>query len=225
MPDVSAWTLVGPIVGMTAMVFSSIRLFNKYSDLVLAHDDLKDEVRELRRNALAGDNWQEMMPFPLDDARQVVVFNDRVPTEQDRISGECPVVWISVEHQRTWMSIPDAPGRWHEQTHRDPEGYNHHFAVTMGDQFIYIHASEHPGLRELVDAITQHSGPEPLREPQAVRTARGLPNVVARLFDSAGGDNCTSWADMVRGSITGTTTRRARRAGPQGAGPRPINLE
>lgn len=224
MGDVSAWALIGPVIGMAAMMVSGFKLLNKYSDLVLKHGELETEVKELRRNALAGDNWQEMLPFPFDDASQVIVINNRVPTEEDRIDADVPVIWLSMDHQRSWTAVPPQPGVWHENTHRDDQGYNHFFAITVGDQFIYVHTSEHAGLRRLVDAI-MHNTDSRITDHELVEIARNQPDVVSRLLDSAGGDGCTSWRDMVTGSQQGRTPPRSPRRAPDHDRPRPINLD
>lgn len=222
MGDVSAWAMIGPVIGMAAMMVSGFKLLNKYSDLVLRHGELETEVKELRRRNLAGDNWQEMLPFPFDDASQVIVINNRVPTDQDKIdAADVPVIWLSMDHQRSWSTAE--PGMWTENTHRDEQGNNHFFAITAGDQFLYIHTSEHPGLCALVQGITR--GGERITDPVLVGTARNLPDVVGRLLDSAGGDGCTSWRDMVASSRQGRTARSPVRRAPEGDRPRPINLD
>lgn len=220
MGEVSAWIVIGPVIAMGMMTFSGFRLLEKYRDLVFRHGSLEVEVKELRRRNMAGDNWQEMLPFPFDDASQVIVINNRVPTDQDKIDAEVPVIWLSMDHQRSWTAVPATPGQWHENTHCDDQGYNHFYAITAGDQFIYIHTSEHPGLRRLTDTIVNSDGHR-IEERTIVQTARDLPNVVSRLLDSAGGDNCTSWQDMVAGSKQG---RLPGRRTPDGDRPRPINL-
>lgn len=178
---VPALALIGPVIGMLAMGFSGMRLLKRHGDLIQRHGALEREVTRLRGNAMAGYDWQEMMPFACDDAKMIGVFSDRTPTDQDRISAGCQVVWIKLPTSQVWKSTE--PGVWVDAgTGRHYDRENDCFvAITPDDDFLFMHGGHYPGFRELIEYITSGS-PDGLRQND--ERARGINPMPFILMDA-----------------------------------------
>jgi hypothetical protein len=222
MGDVSAWLVMGLVIATGMTVYSGVGILGKYRALLMKCGQQEAELKDLRDRNVAGENWRHTMPLAFEDAKQVIVVSDREPTDQDMIDTDVPVIWLSVEHQRSWSALPQPHvGQWNENTFRDTEGYNHFFAITAADQFIYVHTSEHAGLSRLVRAMTGEVGSR-IDDPVLLRIARETPDVVNRLMDSAGGTNCKTWSETMNNTQQGYISARRLPVRPS---TRQINLD
>lgn len=183
---ISAWMLVGPVIGMLVLAVSSVRMMKRYGDTILKVEDLE---RALRR-AQSGGN--DTMPLPLADAEAAIFMIDRVPEDgPDFQLGHMahPVIWMHPRLQRSWRWNNDGE-HWIENTDNPQGDCNHLVFATDSSTFGYAMTAHVPGIRQTMRSIaSENTSPD-----EVTALVASLPDPVVTAMNRTSGSN--EWSEV-----------------------------
>lgn len=242
MADVSAYYLVGPVIGMVLLAITGTRAVNRAVDLQNENHGLRERITEQAREYSRAserdrNNRIEMLditggnrlPIAIADADAVVAFIDRVPNENDILDQEdTPFIWMTRDG-RTFKPGSEN-GDWQETLMTDGRhGVNRLTAFTAADIFITAAIHRQPGCRALIEQIGAADGSTPEGSAVMAQAIQQLHPFIAESMDAA--SNSTQWVSINTNTMASMgLTRPAQPVAPphtldDGDAPRPIILD
>lgn len=197
MTDISAYTLIGPVIGMAIMCVVTSKAIRRMGTLI--HEKGALEARLAAEQDRVG---AALLPTAIADAGAVIAVMNRSPNEYDRVDIVKPFIWINATTNQSWRATVE-PGEWVENTQINQHGVIALTLATPDDLTVGVTALVDPGVRERILAIAQPHIPT----TEMVEHIRALhPGTCAAMdmMRDGTGDDDASWVRINAGRVRET---------------------